>query len=122
MAIKKVMPKVNQQVLSELRGTQFQPQAPVYVMEDNLVTIPSDLYSVETKDIPARGTREAFTLHISKFEINGEQFEIAYRSGVVPDSDDDLVISRYKAERDFETSSGKLIKKGTVKIFAANAA
>jgi len=120
MATRKL--NISKEVLQQLRGIQFQPEAPVYEQDEVLVTIPQGSYEILKREIAANGNMKAWTAYEAVFVVGTEEFKVRYRSGVQPDEDGDCIIAKFAANRDFTATSGRVIKKGDVKIFAVNAA
>lgn len=112
--------KVTPEVLAKLQNAQFQPQAPVYDMNDTLVSIPSGQYSVESRPVAATATRKAWTAHEAVFTVNGQTFRVRYRSGVTPDEDQDIAIGEFIANRNWPSDTDIQVAKGKEMIFAIN--
>jgi hypothetical protein len=117
---------VSAKALKALREGQFTAAEKVYVEDAPIVTIPAGLWKLVERAIPAKNGAPAFTMQICEFVIpksdgTMEPFDRVFRSGEVVDTDNDVKISTYRAERDFTCSNGTVIPKGLVKQFAANA-
>ena len=112
---------VDPKVLALLRNEQFKPEAPVYEQNEVLVTIPANDYEIRSKLVPQSGNSKPWTAYECVFQVGKEEFSIRMRSGQVPDEDADMAICSFTANRDFTTTSGKVIKKGDEKVFAVNA-
>lgn len=119
MAVKKLT-GVSAEQLASLRAGNFEPMAKVYALKEPLITIPAGYWDYQEKEVsPKSGS--AFTVKLAVFKIGNETFERTFRSGEEIDTENEIVIGKYVAERDQTTSNGYKIVKGTVKQFAANA-
>lgn len=109
--------KVDQKVMQELLSARFQPQASVWTPEAKLVDI--DEWDNEVKTIvPATG--KPYQINEASFQLEGVDFNFAFRSGVEP-GDGDIQVWRFRAAADFTCTNGKVIKKGDTKIMVLNA-
>lgn len=121
MATKQVQKiTVTKDVLAKLQNAQFQPQAPVYEMDEILVPIPSGMYTVESRPVAATATSKAWTAHEAVFKVNGMDFRIRYRSGVTPNEDMDINIASFTANRNWPSDTDIKVPKGKESIFAVN--
>ena len=111
---------VSKEVFAKLQAVQFQPQAPVYEQDEVLVTVPSGMYSVESRPVAATATSKAWTAHEAIFKVNGTDFRIRFRSGVTPDEDMDIAIASFTANRNWPSDTEIKIPKGKESIFAVN--
>lgn len=112
--------KVSNAVLAKLQNAQFQPQAPVYEMDELLVSIPSGMYTVESRQVAATASSKAWTAHEALFKVNGMDFRIRFRSGVVPNEDLDIQIASFTANRNWPSDTEIKVPKGKESIFAVN--
>lgn len=112
--------KVSATVLAKLQSAQFQPQAPVYEMDEILVPIPSGMYTVESRPVAATATSKAWTAHEAVFKVNGQPFRIRFRSGVTPNEDLDINIASFTANRNWPSDTDIKVPKGKESIFAVN--
>ena len=111
---------VSKEIMQLIVNQQFVPEAPVYDQEDVLLTVPMGDYKVVSKDVAGNGNMKAWTAYEGKFSVNGQEVVLPYRSGIEPDEDTDCVIAMFVANRDYTTTSGKIIPKGQTRIFAVN--
>lgn len=119
MAVKKLT-GVTAEQLAQLKAGNFEPMARVYKIKEDLLTIPAGYWQHETRTISPKAGKP-FTLELALFKVGNETFERPFRSGEELSEDNEIKVSIYVAERDETTSSGYVIKKGTMKQFAANA-
>ena len=112
----KLVKKMKPEVLAALKGMQFKPQPKVWVVEEKVLTIPSEMYEIESTKVE----KGDWTAHVAMFAVGDDVIKLRYRNGELPDADNDISVCRFKAAVDFTPTNGKPIAKGTITYFVIN--
>lgn len=122
--LKKLAQLATAKAFELLRKAQFQPEAPVYIAESIVCHVAAGDWTGEERTVNPKSGKPSFTVKEASFSLKNpegvmEDFVVRFK-GQVKDIDDsmDLQVLLYTACRDYQTTSGKIIKKGDQQIFA----